>query len=186
LRISLASALQRRAFRWKLPIRSRQPRLFLAFPCPTPAIESARLGCAPFDVGYTALGNPFMGNFASVMRLGNAPLESPVTALRSLRAVFALPRGAPQSSKARHRPCSSWFSLRINQFLDIRIYFRNFQLAHGGVGWVRNCRPERVILVRSLVVRESHSKMESCLVFARRLRRRLRATFQSRCGQSPN
>ena len=83
LRISLSSALQRRAFRWKLPIRSRLPRLFLAFPCPTPAVESARLGGAPFDVGYTALGNPFMGTFAPVMRLGNAPLESPVTALRS-------------------------------------------------------------------------------------------------------
>jgi hypothetical protein len=83
LKISLSSALQRRAFRWKLPIRSRQPRLFSAFPCPTPAVESARLCGAPFDVGYTALGNPFMGTFASVMRLGNAPLERPVTALRS-------------------------------------------------------------------------------------------------------
>jgi len=83
LRISLSSTLQRRAFRWKLPIHPRQPRLFLAFPCPTPAVESARLCGAPFDVGYTALGNPFMGTFASVMHLGNAPLESPVTALRS-------------------------------------------------------------------------------------------------------
>jgi hypothetical protein len=83
LRISLSSALQRRAFRWKLPIRSRQPRLFLAFRCSTPEVESARLGGAPFDAGYTALGNPFIGTYASVMRLGKAPLESPVTALQS-------------------------------------------------------------------------------------------------------
>ena len=60
----------------------------------------------------------------------------------SLPAVSALLRGMPQSSKIRHRPCSSRFSVRASQFLDIRIYFRNSQGADGAEGWARIANPK--------------------------------------------